>query len=471
MVHLSYRPRSILVTAILIQTCCCFVSSIPSWHEFTHYEQSHADYFPRGGTLPIHLKLMIDQNNITLHTTLADMKTRSNRLKFAKQVVDKFKIRSTTETAACNDTCILENIAQRLHAKVEQHTNILGIGAISIKKKWLHGKHLLYHRGSLNVAPAIEKFGEWEERAIQFLANFLSDTSTPSLANGNPPPVIFDVGANMGLFTLALHDHFPNYEYHAFEPQRKLFNIIGANVALLGVEQNIITHNVGVSDRTEILKVPVVTRAGNLAYGQRARFAQISVAPGYHDYESNFSTYQVQGITLSSLMFPDNIHNTIAIRCPVLVKIDVEGFERKVLLGMKQMFVHDCLPALYFEHHQGQAAKDVVEMLLSFGYHDCYHHIFDYIRPRHNWMNDLFEGNQWANSTMSSNIFCIPSQFEASRGGSISTSLDQAIADGLIVRIDKETWGGRKKICGMNIELCGGGGSSSSSSSLGGVES
>jgi hypothetical protein len=116
---------------------------------------------------------MIDQKNITLHTTLADMKTRSNRIEFAKQVVDKYKIRSTIETAACNDTCILENIAQRLHAKVEQHTNILGIGAISIKKKWLHGKHLLYHRGSLNVAPAIEKFGEWEERAIQFLANFL----------------------------------------------------------------------------------------------------------------------------------------------------------------------------------------------------------------------------------------------------------------------------------------------------------
>jgi hypothetical protein len=71
---------------------------------------------------------------------------------------------------------------------------------------------------------------------------------------------------------------------------------------------------------------------------------------------------------------------------------------------------------------------------------------------------------------MSSNIFCIRSQFEANRGGSISTSLDHAIADGLIVRIDKETWGGRKKICGMNIELCGGGGSSSSSSLGGGVE-
>ena len=84
------------------------------------------------------------------------MKTQSNRLEFAKQVVDKYKIRSTTGTAACNNTCILENIAQRLHSKVEQHTNILGIGAISIKKKWLHGEHLLYHRGSVNVAPAIE---------------------------------------------------------------------------------------------------------------------------------------------------------------------------------------------------------------------------------------------------------------------------------------------------------------------------
>ena len=77
-------------------------------------------------------------------------------------------------------------------------------------------------------------------------------------------------------------------------------------------------------------------------------------------------------------------------------------------------------------------------------------------------MNDLFEGNQWANGTMSSNIFCIPSRFEASRGDSISASLDQAIADELIVRIDKETWGGRKKICGMDNELCGCGSTCSS---------
>ena len=165
----------------------------------------------------------------------------------------------------------------------------------------------------------------------------------------------------------------------------------------------------------------------------------------------------MQTITLSSLIYPENPLIELSLECPSLVKIDVEGYESNVLKGMEQMFHHDCLPALYFEFHSGFKSKKVVEMLYLFGYSNCYHHIFDYVQPIKNWMEDDVQGTIWgcqghkdpSKCELSSNMLCFEKE-------PTSKIILKAIDEGKIVLANVETWEGRQKICNFDMPQCGG---------------
>ena len=84
---------------------------------------------------------------------------------------------------------------------------------------------------------------------------------------------VFDVGANQGMITFALHDMNPKLEYHTFEPQKFLHNIINANLVFQqqstadgprAIIDNIYTHNVAISDKHEVLELP---RLSNVKVG------------------------------------------------------------------------------------------------------------------------------------------------------------------------------------------------------------
>lgn len=106
-------------------------------------------------------------------------------------------------------------------------------------------------------------FAEWEERSIKMMSAFLCHKDTDRS--------VFDVGANQGLITFALHHLNPNLVYHTFEPQKFLHNIINANLIIQQQEEhyqsnrrkrvvsnfdNVYTHNVAVSNVHEILRIP-----------------------------------------------------------------------------------------------------------------------------------------------------------------------------------------------------------------------
>ena len=49
-------------------------------------------------------------------------------------------------------------------------------------------------------------------------------------------PVVFDVGANIGLFSLYVHRHCRNSKLFCFEPLPPIFGVLEANIALHGVD-------------------------------------------------------------------------------------------------------------------------------------------------------------------------------------------------------------------------------------------
>ena len=66
---------------------------------------------------------------------------------------------------------------------------------------------------------------------------------------------VLEVGANIGTYTVPLADAVgPTGFVYAFEPFRKIFQIMTANCALNGLS-NVQTYQAGAGNRTQVVKV------------------------------------------------------------------------------------------------------------------------------------------------------------------------------------------------------------------------
>eukprot|EP00746_Dinoflagellata_sp_MGD_P019384 gnl/MRDRNA2_/MRDRNA2_14505_c0_seq1.p1 gnl/MRDRNA2_/MRDRNA2_14505_c0~~gnl/MRDRNA2_/MRDRNA2_14505_c0_seq1.p1 ORF type:complete len:441 (-),score=90.34 gnl/MRDRNA2_/MRDRNA2_14505_c0_seq1:59-1381(-) len=142
--------------------------------------------------------------------------------------------------------------------------------------------------------------------------------------------IVIDVGANIGGFTVPLAERVGHEgEVHAFEPFRKVFQHLTANVALNGLS-NVYTHNValGVENRVDEVYVPDL-RQFNFPSAMR-----VTEQESIKDAEAQNVKYEekkekVQVRPLDSFEFDRRVS---------LVKIDVEFMEMDVVLGGLQTF-------------------------------------------------------------------------------------------------------------------------------------
>lgn len=151
-----------------------------------------------------------------------------------------------------------------------------------------------------------------------------------------PGAVFVDVGANVGAFGFALQPVCA--KVFMFEAQRIIYNMVCGSIAINGW-QNVVASNVAISDGYGNIEVPEFDYNKPLSFGsiefgpsQRELLQQDRVAP--HD-----NTEKVPTAPLDHYHFP---------RLDLL-KIDVEGFELKLLQGAwTTLTTHK--PIIYIEH-------------------------------------------------------------------------------------------------------------------------
>lgn len=73
------------------------------------------------------------------------------------------------------------------------------------------------------------------------------DYPVPRLLADYEPPVIVDIGANIGGSALYFHGRFPNARIHCYEPSPEPFALLRGNVAAF---PSIAIHNFGIHDKT-----------------------------------------------------------------------------------------------------------------------------------------------------------------------------------------------------------------------------
>ena len=182
--------------------------------------------------------------------------------------------------------------------------------------------------------------GYYEEEVITQLIN-----STQGLQN----PIVWDIGANVGLHSLSLKKAVPDCQIYCFEPYHINFVKLLANQSL-NPEQKLKLFNFGLSETFDVNNI-FTTDTNN----GRTSFMELELTQ-----DSSIATLSCNGdFLVENKMIPS----------PNIIKIDVEGFELSVLKGCHKILSDLSMKSIVFERPTELDPKDeVVELLKSYGF-------------------------------------------------------------------------------------------------------
>lgn len=172
-----------------------------------------------------------------------------------------------------------------------------------------------------------------------------------------PAPVVLDIGANIGWYSLVLSRLFPDSEIHAIEPSEKMFESLQLHIAINDA-QNIQSYKLGMSEKSgesvffEIPNNSVNSSMMNLTDDPTAK-SQIVVVKTVDDFCTENKITKVD-----------------------FIKCDVEGAELLVLKGAVETLKNKPLVfcemvrkwAIKFNYHP----NEIIKFMKKFGYEECY---------------------------------------------------------------------------------------------------
>lgn len=189
-----------------------------------------------------------------------------------------------------------------------------------------------------------------------------------------PSMTIVDVGANIGAHTIAFAKMTgPEGLVYAFEPQRLVFQMLCANVAL--------NHLNNVFCQQQAVGTP----------------GWVGMASPDPNAENNFG-----GMGLADLKGNEPVE-VVRLETPChFLKIDVEGMEREVLEGSADM-IRKSLPILYVENDRLEKSHALIDCVYDLGYVPYWH------------ITELYSPDNWAHNpenvfgpVCSMNMLCLP---------------------------------------------------------------
>lgn len=136
---------------------------------------------------------------------------------------------------------------------------------------------------------------------------------------GLNPGTVIDVGANIGQFTGAAHALFPKADIYAFEPQHDCYETMVKRFAN--------------NPRIFPILSAVGDEDGETTFHQNAFSQSSSVLEMTDLHRESFSWATERATVQVPIQRLDNIAAELTLESPMLIKIDVQGFEDRVLRG------------------------------------------------------------------------------------------------------------------------------------------
>lgn len=236
-------------------------------------------------------------------------------------------------------------------------------------KQCRHGP-MLFLRDDVYIGRSLDLYGEFSELEAVLFAQIV-----------RAGDVVVEVGANIGAHTVHLARLAgANGCVHAYEPQRVIFQLLCANVALNSLF-NVYTHHAGVSSSAGELHVPPLNYAGVNNFG--------GLSLSQEKFGEPVAVVYLDALTLPSLK---------------LLKVDVEGMEHEVLSGARQT-IRQHRPLLYVENDRREQSAALITLIDELGY-DMYWHMPTMYNPDNFAKNpdNIFP------FIVSCNLLCVPKE-------------------------------------------------------------
>ncbi|BCK86457.1 photosystem I assembly protein Ycf3 [Sideroxyarcus emersonii] len=236
-----------------------------------------------------------------------------------------------------------------------------------------HGRFLVSPH-DVYLGRAVILYGEYGEIEWKFLEQLMQDGKDA-----------VEVGANIGTHTVSMARKLAGMGRRllAVEPQPVVFQNMCANLALNGLF-NVVSENAACGDAPGWLtfEAPDYSRENN--------------SGGVSMREDGSGSQRVRSVPLDDLV-PGNFDVG-------LIKIDVEGFEQKVLEGATKTIAR-CRPAIYLENDRVEQSKALIEWLWAAGYKLWWH-----IPPLFNPGNFAGKSENIYGNVASFNMLALPTE-------------------------------------------------------------
>ncbi len=208
---------------------------------------------------------------------------------------------------------------------------------------------MMYFASDQYVGRSFDLYGEFSEGETVVFAQVLK-----------PGMVAIDAGANIGAHTVFFAKAVgPSGRVYAFEPQRRVHQMLCGNVALNALGNVSCLHT---------------------ALGATA--GSVTIPPIEYDKGGNFGGLAL-GRWESGETVPVMTLDSLALETCHFIKIDVEGMERDVLQGTTATLAR-CKPFLYVENDREKNSAALIQWLLDHDYR-LYWHLTPLFNPNNHF--------------------------------------------------------------------------------------
>lgn len=239
--------------------------------------------------------------------------------------------------------------------------------AFNVRKVCRHGE-MVFNRHDRFIGRSLELYGEFSEREIELFRAFL-----------RPGALVIEAGANIGAHTLALSKLVGEEGVViAFEPQRLVFHLLCANLALNSIV-NVFAYQKAVGSAAGTVLVPQPDPTSEFNFGGLPLGAWEQGEP-------------VPVVRLDDMQLP---------RLDLL-KADVEGMEGQVLEGATETIARH-RPILYVEDDRQEKSEALCAAIREMGYR-----LHGHTPPLFNSDNFAGHPENVFGAIASGNVLCVP---------------------------------------------------------------
>ena len=197
------------------------------------------------------------------------------------------------------------------------------------------------------------RYSLWRKALFHGIA---ATTEHQNLIKDTNPETIIDIGSNKGQFIMLIEQFFPNKIIHSFEPINEMLE---KQKNFFKFKKNIFFHNFALGSEALEREFFITKRMDS------SSFFKINTAntKGYNN--SSYKINEHRKINIKTL--DEVLHNKEIIQ-PVLIKIDVQGFELEVLKGSEKILKKTnylLIEVSNYEMYQKQPLKDEIISFLK----------------------------------------------------------------------------------------------------------